>query len=198
MLFPHSKILLILFSALLIPSLGGCGKPKPPPEKKLTRAEQEAKVHKEIPGSITGNGWHIHWFSRDPKIEDGASKPVLVADADQGEITNPDNPTIVLHTVTARIFRNGAPTCIVTAPLVKANQRDRTLFAYGGVTLTSLPDPPDTVITADSMIWDTHTSILKAIGHAHARTIVAGKPGTMSGDRLIYDDKTKEVKYPDE
>lgn len=203
MLSPRSIYLspilsVLLLSVLLGLTLGGCGKPKPPPEKPPTKAEQQAKAHQEIPSSVSGKGWQLHWLTRDPKKDDGDSKPVLVADADWGEITNPDNPTMELHIVTAHIYRNGAATCIVTAPIVRANQRDRTLFATGGVTLTSLTDPPDTVITSDTMIWDTHTSILKAIGHAHARTQVGGKPGTMSGDVLIYDNKTQEVRYPNE
>src|SRR5438128_1754821 len=56
--------------ALLLLGTGGCARPKPPPA-----AQNTAKIAKptqaELPGKLDGKGWHIPWFTRDPKDPNG-------------------------------------------------------------------------------------------------------------------------------
>ena len=102
---------------------------------------------------------------------------------------------ITLYDVVAKVFRDGAQTGTLNAPVVAANQRDKVLFATGGVKLTSNTDPPDTVVTGDAMRWDTTRNTLVVTGNARAVVVRPGqKPDTTTGDTLVFDTKLKELR----
>lgn len=187
----HCSILVLLS----IVTAMGCGKSKASSQQhKPTKEELALKSRKEIPGSITGRKWLIRWFNRSQTGNKGLEL-VLVADAANGVINDPDNPTVLMHIVKANIYKDGVHTAVITAPTVKANQLQHTLWASGGARVTSITDPPDTVITSDSMTLDTNTNILVATGHATATTITPDKQkSSTSGDRLVFDTKLKEMR----
>lgn len=174
--------------------LAGCGKSQSLPNRKPTKEELAIKARKEIPGEISGLGWRIHWFNRST-TGNRALQPVIIADSSHGSINDPANPTIILYDVAAKIFREGAQTGTIHAPVIAANQRDKILTATGGVTLTSATEPPDTVITGDAMTWDTSKNKLVVTGNARAVvTRPDEKPDTTTGDRLVFDTKLKELR----
>ncbi len=181
----------ILVSSLII---CGCGKSNAIPNRKPTKAELELKAKKEIPGEITGTTWHIRWLN--PAATGNHDlQTVVLADSAHGSVSDPANPTITLYEVAAKIFRDGAQTGTVYAPVVAANQRDKVLLATGGVKLTSITDPPDTVVTGDAMRWDTTRNRLVVIGNARAVVLRPGqKPDTTTGDTLVFDTKLKELR----
>jgi hypothetical protein len=174
--------------------LCGCGKSHAAPNRKPTKAELALKAKKEIPGEITGNGWHIRWLSR-AQTGKRDLETVALADAARGAINDPANPTITLYDVVAKVYRNGEQTGTINAPVMTANQTDKVLHATGGVRLTSITDPPDTVVTGDSMRWDTSRNKLVVTGNARAIVVKPGeKPNTTVGDRLVFDTKLKELR----
>lgn len=183
-------------AAILLTSLAlcGCGKSNAVPNRKLTKAELELRAKKEIPGEISGTGWHIRWLNPAATGKRGL-QTVVLADSAHGAISDPANPTISLYDVAAKIFRDGAQTGTVYAPLVAANQHDKVLLATGGVKLTSITDPPDTVVTGDAMRWDTTRNRLIVTGNARAVVLRPGrKPDTTTGDTLVFDTKLKELR----
>jgi hypothetical protein len=159
--------------------LSGCSKPTTKPvtkpasdsksaqTKTLTAAEQIAKVE--------GSGWYLPWYKRDPKHPDGPPIPVLIANAATGEITNHNsNPEIVMHHV--------------QAVRITANQEDQVIVGKGGCTVTSLLNPADTVLTADTITWDSGNTKFVAEGHAHVvRRPRNGVPITQEGGKITYD-----------
>ena len=176
---------LLCAAALLILLAGGCRKPKTgageTPDKK--------KNGLELPGRVSGKGWHIPWRMRDPKNPNGPPIPVLIADARSGVLTNDEeNPTVLLRDVRARLYRNGKHTADIAAPEVTANQKERRIVGRGGVTFVSITNPPDTVVTADQITWDTKQSKVVAEGHARVtRRHKDGQTDTTTGSRITFD-----------
>ncbi len=186
----------IIPTALLIlaAALSGCGKSNAIPNRKPTKAELELKAKKEIPGEITGTSWHIRWLNPSPTGKHEL-QTVVLADSAHGAVNDPSNPTITLYQVAAKIFRDGAQTGTVYAPVVTANQRDKVLIATGSVLLKSITNPPDTVVTGDRMRWYTSRSRLVVMGNARAVVLRPGqKPDTTTGDTLVFDTKLKELR----
>jgi hypothetical protein len=172
--------------ALLILLAGaGCGKPKQSAEETPDRKKREL----ELPGQVSGKGWHIPWRMRDPKHPNGPPIPVLIADAKSGVLTNDEeNPTVLLRDVRARLFRNGKHTADIAAPEVTADQKERLVIGRGGVTFVSLTNPPDTVVTADKITWDTRQSKVFAEGNARVtRRHKDGQTDTTIGNRITFD-----------
>ena len=91
--------------------------------------------------------------------------------------------TIQLQDVNATLYYADKPSATIEAPHVTANQRDRIVIATGGVTIHSVLDldatnpakakPADTTVTADKMVWDSHTTRVVCTGNAH---LVSKKP----------------------
>src|SRR5258705_8336032 len=97
---------------------------KPPAQE--AAKEEKIDPRTRLPGKIQGMGWHIPWYARDPKNPKGPTIPVLIADAVSGEITNQnDNPTIAMHQMRAKLFRDGQYIADVEADQVTADQRNR-------------------------------------------------------------------------
>jgi|SRR5579871_1575119 len=172
---------------------GGCG-PKPPPAApksnasatSAAQAAQEAQA--DLPGKITGTGFHIPITKRDPKNPNGPPIPVLTADAQSGDIQNQGaSPGIFLRGVRARIFREGKPAADLMAPQMTYDRSHKTVIATGGVRMASLPAPAQTTVTADQMTWDTATSQIVAVGHAFATTHQKGNDIQQSGGRITID-----------
>jgi hypothetical protein len=180
----------IALCALLL--LSGCAgannrqnnRPKPP--------ETEADRQANLPGAITGSGWHIQWRERNPKRPEKPLR-VLEAVAQTGELADQDDTnTMRLREVRARLYRNGQAAADIQAPQLTANQRDRILVGTGGVTLTSLADPPDTVVTADKITWDTHTGKIAGVGNAHVlQRLPDGTINEHQGYRVTYNNAEK-------
>ncbi|HZT43103.1 MAG TPA: hypothetical protein VFA07_13120 [Chthonomonadaceae bacterium] len=142
----------------------------------------------DLPGKITGTGFHIPITRRDPKNPNGPPIPILTADAQSGTLQNEgDNPATFLEGVRARLFRNGKPAADLFAPQMTYDRSKKTVIATGGVKLVSLPTPSQTTVTADQMTWDTSTSHIVAVGHAFATTHQNGTDIQQSGGRITID-----------
>ncbi len=143
---------------------------------------------------LSGTGWNIKIQSRG-QHGSGPLEIVLQAKADTGEVRDPHDLTVQLKGVRAQLYHEGLHTATITAPIASANQKQKTLIAEGGVTVTSLTDPPDTVVTSDKLYWNAAHNELVAEGHARAvmRTHEGGIRST-TGDRLYFDTKLKEIR----
>ncbi|HLJ54637.1 MAG TPA: hypothetical protein VKT77_06315 [Chthonomonadaceae bacterium] len=141
-------------------------------------------------GKIDGSGWYLPWYVRDPKNPEGPPVPVLLADAQTGEILKRvGGPEVVLHGVNAKLFQKGVHAANVVAATVRADQQADKVYATGGCRVTSLVNPKDTVLTSDRMTWDIAASRIVAQGHAHVerRPKDAGLPFTQDGGTIVYD-----------
>jgi len=193
-IFASTRLITLLVMILISPVTFGCGKSHAVPNRVPTKEELALKAKKEIPGEITGKVWHIRWLNRAATGKRDL-QTVALADAAHGAINDPANPTITLYDVFAKVFREGLQTGTIHAPVATANQRDKVLIATGGVKLTSITDPPDTVVTGDAMRWDTTKNLLIVTGNARAVVLKPGqKPDTTTGDKLIFDTKLKELR----
>jgi hypothetical protein len=186
-----SRFIFALPAILLLLATGGCAGKKPPVKASdATQAKKPAKA--ELPGQLTGKGWHISWLTRDPKNPNGPQIPVLSADADRGEIMNTATPALRLWNVHARMFHNGIQSANITAPQVTASQGDWIFIGTGGVTVESLTDPPDTVITGDKVTWNMKIKRLLAEGHARlTHRAPDGKVSMAEGNRITFDTALK-------
>ena len=139
-------------------------------------------------GKVEGSGWYIPWYKRNPQNPNGPPIPVLIANAETGEIINhKNNPEIVMHRVRARLYQNGQHAANVVAAHVTANQQSQGIVGRGGCTVTSLLNPADTVLTADKITWDAGNTKFIAQGHAHViRRPLHGVPITQEGGKITY------------
>jgi hypothetical protein len=174
--------------------VGGCGRP-------LAKSTDTEKPEKKdplanLPGAIQGHGWHIPWMIRDPRHPNGPALPVLIADAQFGAITDRNgNPTVVLEHARAQLFHDGRHVADVQAAQITADQRRRVLTGTGGCMLKSVPTPESaTVITADTISWDTRSNRIVAYGHAHVEGKRKKIPFSSTGGRITYDMARDEVR----
>ncbi len=190
--------------------LGGCAGPKgqvpdgklavkKPVRKTAAKAGAAADARLALPGQVSGTGWHIPWRVRDPKHPDGPPIPVLIADASTGTVTNEnDNPTVVLQAARAQLFREGVHAADIEAARISADQRHRVVKGAGGCTVRSAGAPPDdpsayTVLTADTVSWDTRTNKIVAVGNAHVSGRRHRTDFTHSGGCITFDMARDEV-----
>jgi len=157
-------------------AVSGCGTPGTATATRRPSAAELAKKPEttpaQLPGALTGTGWHIPLYVRDPKNPTGPLLPVMIADAQTGAMTTSDRHgesevNAQLHGVKAKIFHEGKQTAEISAPQVTTNQITRVLVATGGVTIRSVNQKSDVTITADKVVWDTHTTKVIATGHPH-------------------------------
>lgn len=175
--------------------LAGCGKAHPLQDRPDSHAAEDKSSY--IPGEIHGRGWHIPWHARDPKNPHGPPIKVLTADAQTGSMAQQDtNIVLRLQHVHAKLYQEGKPAAIVDAGEITTDRDSKVVIGTGDVTVTSLTDPPDTVITADKMTWDQSTSKVIAIGNVHARQRKRnGQPSADTySDRMEYDLATGRLK----
>jgi hypothetical protein len=187
---PSRRIALLL--CLVVVFFTGCGKPRTTAKPK--EAEKEAVPIEQLKGAVTGTKWHLPWSVRNPKDPNGKPVRVMLADAELGAMKNDDgNMRVHLQQVKARLFRDGKPAAYVEARQISANRKERIIVGTGNVIVHSLSDPPDTVIKADKMRWDTRTSIIVAIGNAFlTRRLPDGKLATSRSDQVTFDTKLKD------
>lgn len=180
----------IIFGYLV--TLAGCGKPKPVVAEK---PKEQAKELQELKGAITGTGWHIPWSARDPKNPNGKPVKVLIADAEQGALKNDDgNLRVVLQNAQVKLFRNGTPTAFIDAKILSANRDDHSVIGTGGVVVNSLQNPPDTIIKAEKMVWNTDETKVIAVGNAQvSHRLKNGTLATSSGGRVTFDLESEEI-----
>lgn len=184
--------------AVCVLVLTGCGTPKTSAKASKADTKQNKTtaqiVKEELPNAVTGKGWHLPWYTRDPNNPE-RQIPVFQADAQTGALTgNTDNITAQLHKVNVVLYRDGKPAATAQAPRLTANRRDKIIVGTGGVRIVSLTDPPDTVITADKIRWDTRTSHIVATGSAHAKgKMKNGLPVDVSGNHITYDIARDEI-----
>jgi hypothetical protein len=172
---------------------GGCKKLSFPQKAKADKPDDHA-AKADLPGGVTGEGWHIHWETPDP-AHPGSVLTLMDADARRGEMADSDeDDTVLLYDVRAKLYRNGKYVANIVAPTATASQHRKTVDGSGGVTLVSVSDPPNTVVTADTMNWNINTDKIVATGHAHITRSAKGneKPFTQTGDKVIYDTKRKD------
>ncbi len=172
--------------------VSGCGKPIP---KVVEKPKLQAKELRELKGAITGAGWHIPWSVRDPKNPKGKTLKVLIADAEQGALKNDDgNVRIVLENARVKLFRDGKPTASIDAKILSANRDDNKVIGTGGIVVNSLQNPPDTIIKAEKMVWDTEGTKIIAVGNAQVKhRLKNGTLTTSSGGRVTFDTRTEEI-----
>jgi hypothetical protein len=184
----HSLKWLICLSVSLL--LVGCGKPKTVAKTE----EKEPEPIEELKGAVVGKRWHLPWTVRNPKDPNGKPIRVMIADATVGAMKNDDgNIRVQLHDVKAQLFRDGKSAAYVEAKRISANRKESTVVGTGNVIIHSLSDPPDTVIKADKMRWNTKTSIIVAVGNAYlTRRLPDGKLATSRSDRVTFDTKLKD------
>lgn len=153
----------------------------------------DAEQDQTLTGEISGTNWHIPWTIRDAK---GKAIPALIADARQGEMNNLDESyTMRLRGVRAKLFQAGVHAADIVAAQVDANSDDHLIVGTGGVRVTSLTNPPDTVITADKLTWDPRSYKMVAVGHARItqRPRNGGVPITQTGGRITFDTKFQKI-----
>jgi len=144
---------------------------------------------KNLTGEVKGTNWHIPWTIRNSK---GQTVPALIADARRGEMNNLDDGYAMrLHGVTAQLFQEGVHAADIVAGQVDANSEDKLIVGTGGVQVTSLTNPPDTVVTAEKITWDPHTFKMVAVGHAKVIQTPrnGGVPISQTGGRIMFDTK---------
>ena len=94
-----------------------------------------------------------------------------------------------MNVVNAEMYSMGKHTLNVVASHMTLNQKDNSLIGTGGCTVTSLQNPPNTVLTADRIEWKTDGRILRATGRT--KLISQPKPQdaplTQEGESTIYD-----------
>ena len=176
-------------------ALSGCGgrtapvaAPAPPAAQSTERAAPTRPL--DLIGKVNGRGWYLPWYTRDPKRPNGPPIPVLIAEAETGEITkHNDNPEIVMRRVHARLFQKGLHTANVDAAKIRSNQEEQVIYGSGGCTIKSLLNPADTVLTADRITWDTGNTRFIAEGHAHVvrKPQDGGLPISQEGGKFVYD-----------
>ena len=177
---------------LLVLVISGCAKPKP---KVVEKPKLQAKALRELKGAITGAGWHIPWSARDPKNPHGKPLKVLIADAEQGALKNDDgNIRMVLENARVKLFRDGKPSAFIDAKILSANREENVVIGTGGVVVNSLQNPPNTIITAEKMVWDTSGTKVIAVGDAQVKhRLKNGTLATSRGGRVTFDLKSEEI-----
>ncbi len=152
----------------------------------------EADQDQNLTGEISGTNWHIPWSIRDAK---GRAVPALIADAREGEMNNlGDSSTMRLHGVRAKLFQEGVHAADIVAAQVDASSDDHLIVGTGGVRVTSLTSPPDTVVTADKITWDPRSFKMVAVGHAVVtQRPPHGVPITQTGGRITFDTKFRKI-----
>ena len=169
----------------------GCSSQKRPPLPSLiTKKKAELQL-----GKVAGKGWYLPWY----RLEKGKYVPVLIANADNGDLLNKTGWNIrhqrqnyliaKMNGVNAEMYSMGKHTLNVVASHMTLDQKDNSLVGTGGCTVTSLQNPPNTVLTADRIEWKTDGRILRATGHT--KLISQPKPQdapiTQEGESTIYD-----------
>lgn len=181
--------------AALVLLQAGCSRTAPVaaaerPARRPAANERAAGHPLDNVGKVNGRGWYLPWYKRDPRRPNGPPIPVLIAEAETGEITRRNGtPEVVMRDVHARLFQKGVHAANVVAGKVRANQQEARVYASGGCTVTSLLNPADTVLTADRITWDTNGAIFSAEGHATVmrRPRDGGVPITHEGGKIVYD-----------
>lgn len=192
----HLRLAVALALCALLAFGGGCnGKPSAAQQaKKAGKAKTEQDAKADLPGEVNGKGWRIRWKERDPDHPDDRSRPLLDADAENGKLLDQGKDDLMLlENVKAKLYRDGKLSARIEAPEMTAQRNQRVVTGMGGVTLTSLTDPPDTIVTADKMAWDTRTSKIVATGNVYlTRTPPKGAATTQTLSRLTFDTRLKD------
>lgn len=163
-------------------------------KNKNAAEKQEKAKEPDVPGEVHGLGWRIRWRERDPKDPQNRTIPTLDADSERGRMINKGKEEVaILEDVHARLYREGKLAARITAPTITTRRGEKAVVGTGGVTLTSITDPPDTVVTADSISWNTDTSKIVATGNAFlTRHRKDSPPDTTNGNRIVFDTRLKD------
>ena len=97
-----------------------------------------------------------------------------------------------LNSVWARLYQNGVPSAILTAPHAQGGSAGKsvTITGTGGVVVKSLTEP-GTLLTADTVVWYASSNKVVATGHVFYRS---GKTGaTMRGPRAVGYTQLKSI-----
>lgn len=97
-----------------------------------------------------------------------------------------------LTSVWAKLFQNGVPTAILTAPRAVGGSANKStvISGTGGVVVHSLTQS-GTILTADTVVWYATLNKMVATGHVYYHD---GKTGaTMRGPRMVGDTRLKTI-----
>ena len=185
----------LLTGVLLLAFLPGCRKGGSAGRNGTNSGSAETRVTpaQSLEGEITGTNWHIPWTVRN---DEGKAVPALVADAREGRMRSfEDSYVMQLNGVRAKLFQDGVHAADIEAGQIDANSDDHLLVGTGGVRVVSLTDPPDTVVTADKIVWDPHSHLMTALGHARVaqRPKDGGTPITQTGAKIKFDMVLKKI-----
>ncbi len=184
----------ILGGAMLIAASTGCKRSSTASYSGQNPGTVDADASaQKLEGQITGVNWHIPWRVRNAA---GKPMPALIADAREGLMNSQDDSyTMRLRGVRAKLFQEGVHSADIVAAQVDANSDEHIIVGTGGVRVSSLTNPPDTVVTADKVTWNPNSHKMVAVGHAkvtyHPRT--GGLPITQSGGRITFDMLLKKI-----
>jgi hypothetical protein len=188
-----ARIPLLIASLLLPMAVVGCGRKTAPSQSGPKPGTIADEPEQSFTGEISGTNWHIPWSILNEK---GQTVPALVADARRGEMNNlADSYTMRLHGVRAKLYSEGVHSADIVAAQIDANSNEHKIIGTGGVRVTSLTSPPDTVVTADKMTWDPRGFKMVAVGHAVVtqRPKDGGLPITQTGGRITFDTKFQKI-----
>ncbi|CEK18297.1 hypothetical protein [Chthonomonas calidirosea] len=204
---------LSLFIGLLPVLLAGChggriaaaNHPRQIATRQGTSAQAASanEAQQNLRGRVEGTGWHLRWETHKTANLYGPMVPLLVANAQKGSILykgGETDMTLLLKGVYARLYEEGRYVADVQADTVIANQQQHTLRGEGHVRVLSRERPPNTLITADRMTWESDADRIVAEGNVHLvqfRGNSAGgrasTPYTTSAPRMVYHIATGEI-----
>jgi len=145
---------------------------------------------KNIPESISGVTTGISATLPDPK-RPGKLLYELRAAAGNGQ-ADASGFHGGLTSIWARLYQNGAPSAILTAPHARGGSvgKSVTITGTGGVVVKSLIEP-GTKMTADTVVWYANLNKIVGTGHVFYRS---GKTGAvLTGSRVDADTRLKTV-----
>jgi hypothetical protein len=161
------------------------------------------EAQQNLRGRVEGDGWHLRWNTHKTADLYGPMVPLLVANARKGSIFYEGGGTeitLLLKGVYARLYEQGRYVADVQADTVIANQQQHTLQGEGHVRVLSRERPPNTLITADRMTWESEADRIIAEGNVHLvqfrGTSAGGRTSTpyeTSAPRMVYHIATGEI-----
>ena len=140
------------------------------------------------PETLQANAQGVTFNMLDPK-HPGKMLGLLRAVSATGQST-PTGFVGSLTSVWARLYQQGAPAAVLTAPHVEGSSSKKTAIVTGtgGVIVKSLTQP-GTRLTADQVVWYASLNQIVATGHVFYRDGKTG--GTMTGPWMKSDTKLK-------
>lgn len=179
----RSRLPVYILGVLMVSmAIGGCLGLPPPPNKSgrpggagkgqaMASGQSQNLQSDAVPKAAYSSGLFIilHEFSPSGKI-----LPFLRIHAASGTVKSTSERGILFN-AHALIYKAGQPLATVVAPWVEFSNKNREVYAKGGVTLRSLKEPI-TTLNADRITWYGKQSIIVAEGNVRAVQLRKGQP----------------------